>query len=150
VGGERFAVESCFVRAVLPSAERRDIPGQPAHQAGLGFLSPDRASPIFDLASMLGSGLPAGSSPCEWILALGRDQVEIGLLSEGEPRWRREAALAPIPWRLPHRDVEMLLGMTYDGVLVVKGAALLDDARFRIVAGRPEIDAAAGLEGGAA
>lgn len=142
-GGERFAIESCWVRAVGRSPEPGAVPGREAAAVGVALFE-GGVAPVFDLAALLAGGRsqrpPRRSS--RRMLAVGRREPELGLLCDAEPVWRRERDLRALPWRLEDSDRELVRGVTGDGVIVIDGEALLTDARFRLA--EPTVSAPGG------
>lgn len=131
LGRERFAIESRFVREIVRLSEITPVPGAPEALAGVTNLRGEILG-VFDLAKLF--GLPAGApGDLARLLVLGRDRTELGVLADAicegaalRADELRDAQTAAIDDAVPLR------GVTRDGLQVLDGESLLQDARLFI------------------
>jgi chemotaxis signal transduction protein len=128
VGGEAYAIEPRFVVDVV-EATPISVPTAPPHLAG-AIVADGRLVPVFHLGATL-HGAPTTDDGRHVLLLGSEGDAEIGVLSRGEPRWRRERDLTRPPWPLADRDAALILGVAADGLVVLRGDALLADDRLR-------------------
>lgn len=131
LGRERYAIESHFVREIVRMAEITPVPGAPDVLSGVTNLRGEILA-VFDLARLF--GLPAAaSSEQARLLVLGRDHSELGILTDEVCQGSAvhvaelgDAQAAAIDGSVPLR------GVTRDGLQVLDGGCLLQDARLFI------------------
>jgi purine-binding chemotaxis protein CheW len=132
LAGERYAIESRFVREVARLTRFTPVPGTPAFVLGVTNLRGEILA-LFDLRHLLGI-VTEGVTDLGRIVVLGEHRREFGLLADaasdilyvpGTSLAQTEAS-----WGRAY-----LRGVTPDGVVVLSGAALLNDPRLTIDAG---------------
>ena len=132
LGGERYGIESRFVREVARLTRFTPVPGTPAFVLGVTNLRGEILA-LFDLRHLLGI-VTEGITDLGRIVVLGEHRREFGLLADaasdilyvpGTSLAQTEAS-----WGRAY-----LRGVTPDGVVVLSGAALLNDPRLTIDAG---------------
>jgi purine-binding chemotaxis protein CheW len=132
LAGERYAIESCFVREVVRLTRFTPVPGTPEFVLGITNLRGEILA-LFDLRQLLGV-VTTGVSDLGRIVVLGKQRREFGLLADAA----REILHVPgasleqpeTAWGRTY-----LRGVTPDGVIVLSGEALLDDPQLTIDAG---------------
>jgi purine-binding chemotaxis protein CheW len=128
LAGQRYGLETRFVREVARLTRFTPVPGTPAFVMGVTNLRGEILA-LFDLRHLL--GVPVGVTDLARIVVLGDRRREFGLLADAasEILYVPGASLA---------QTEMAWGRTYvqgvspDGVVVLSGDALLNDPRLTI------------------
>lgn len=131
LGGEHYAIESRFVSEVLRAPEITDVPGTPALLCGVTNLRGEIMA-VMDIGQLLGA--PHQDEQCPWVLVLGQDRPELGIVVQTvtEVAGMRTDALLP-PARASHEiNREWIRGVTADAVVVLDGRQLLEDQRLHI------------------
>jgi purine-binding chemotaxis protein CheW len=137
LAGERYGIESRFVREVARLTRFTPVPGTPAFVLGVTNLRGEILA-LFDLRQLLGI-VPEGVTDLGRIVVLGEHRREFGLLADAasEVLSVRGASLS---------QPETAWGRTYvrgvspDGLIVLSGQALLGDPQLII---DPGLDARA-------
>ena len=129
---ERFALETCFVRAIGGKPDITPIPGEANFLLGVTTFR-GVIYVIFDLRSLL-DGSSGVSTELSRVLFLGRDEIEFGILADEvhETTTVSVDAMGARPWRADDQIPNKKSGLTSDGLNVLDGAALLNDERFFI------------------
>jgi len=130
--GERYAIETRFVRRIGRLAHYTPVPGAPGPLLGV-FNSGGEILPLFDLASLFGaSGGESSGSPR--LIVLGEEHEELGLLVDGAD----EILVIRLEQILPPSSVSdaesrsLIRGVTEDALIVIDGEQLLADQRLMI------------------
>ena len=129
LAGERYGIESRFVREVARLTRFTPVPGTPAFVLGVTNLRGEILA-LFDLRHLLGV-VTEGVTDLGRIVVLGEHRREFGLLADAasEILWVPGASLA---------QPETAWGRTYvrgvspDGVIVLSGEALLRDPQLTL------------------
>ena len=133
LAGERYGIESRFVREVARLTRFTPVPGTPAFVLGVTNLRGEILA-LFDLRNLLGV-VTEGVTDLGRIVVLGERRCEFGLLADAasEILWVPGASLAQpeTAWGRAY-----LRGVSPDGVIVLSGEALLSDPRLTIDAGQ--------------
>ena len=132
LAGERYAIESRFVREVARLTRFTPVPGTPDFVLGITNLRGEILA-LFDLRHLLGI-VTEGVTDLGRIVVLGEHRREFGLLADAasEILYLSGASLAQTatPWARAY-----LRGVGPDGLVVLSGVALLNDPRLTIDAG---------------
>jgi purine-binding chemotaxis protein CheW len=129
LAGERYGIESRFVREVVRLTRFTPVPGTPPFVLGVTSLRGEILA-LFDLRHLLGA-VAEGVTDLGRIVVIGESRREFGLLADfaseilyvpGTSLAQPEAA-----WGRTY-----LQGVTPDGVIVLSGEALLNDPRLTI------------------
>ena len=132
LAGERYAIESRFVREVARLTRFTPVPGTPDFVLGVTNLRGEILA-LFDLRHLLGI-VTEGVTDLGRIVVLGEHRREFGLLADAasEILYVAGASLAQTEtaWGRAY-----LQGVTQDGVIVLSGEALLRDPRLTLDAG---------------
>lgn len=135
---ERYAVETRFVSEVTRLVDCTRVPGTPDFLLGVTNLRGDILS-VVDLRKLF--GLPTRElSEDARVVVLGGERPEFGVLAEAAHEvvtLRRDELLEP-PASVADVGRESLRGVTRDALIVLDGAALLQDARLFIDEGNDE------------
>lgn len=131
LAGERYAIESKFVREVLRSPTLTPVPGAPPLLFGVTNLRGEILA-IMDLGHALGS--PSNQATPAWVIVLGGTSAEMGLVSDAVlevATIRTDSVLAPAR---ASREIQRnwIRGVTSEAVIVLEGQALLDDPLLHI------------------
>jgi purine-binding chemotaxis protein CheW len=126
LGGQKVAIESRYIFAVIAAAEPTPVPGGPEILAGIVNFR-GRILPVFRLERALGAGM--ATPGCTLIVGEHRPEFaffahaveEISSLSQDE--------LHKAPWQNTG-DVSVALGVSAAALNVLDGRALLSDPRF--------------------
>jgi purine-binding chemotaxis protein CheW len=137
LAGERYGIESCFVREVARLTRFTPVPGTPAFVLGVTNLRGEILA-LFDLRQLLGI-VTEGVTDLGRIVVLGEHRREFGLLADAA------SEILSVP-AASLASPETAWGRTYvrgvspDGVIVLSGQALLGDPQLNI---DPGVDARA-------
>jgi len=130
--GERFAMETHFVREVITVKEITPLPFSQEHVAGVTNLRGEvlavmDLSHLFELSS-------EGRDRQSTVIVLGKDRVEFGFLVDqtDEVTTLRISEILEPPASLAGTTREDLRGVTKDALLIVDGDALMADERLYI------------------
>jgi purine-binding chemotaxis protein CheW len=129
LAGERYGIESRFVREVVRLTRFTAVPATPSFVLGVTSLRGEILA-LFDLRQLLGV-VTAGVSDLGRIVVLGRQRREFGLLAD----LAREILHVPAVGLLQPETSwggRYVRGVTADGVIVLSGEALLDDPLLTI------------------
>jgi purine-binding chemotaxis protein CheW len=132
VDDERYAVETGHVRRVVRREGITPIPGAPEALAGVVNLRGEVLA-VFDLRALV--GLPRREvTATTHVVVLGADRDELGLVADAavEVRHLRLDAIHAPPGSVEGPARQLLRGVTADALIVLDGAALLDDPRLFI------------------
>lgn len=130
LSGETYAIETRAVREVARFADFTPVPGTPPLLLGLTNLRGE-VLPVFDLRDLVGIA-PKGLTDLSRLLVLGDEREELGILADEAHEVRMlglHEVLDP-PDALGAIGRDLLLGVTRDAVIVLDGAALLQDVRL--------------------
>jgi len=127
VDGDRYAVETAFVREVLPIPEITPLPGRARVLVGVTSLRGEIV-PVAALGRLFGgagSPLPAAS----YLVILGQARTEVGILATeiGEVY-----TVDPSELSSAGRERALTRGVTRDGLVVLEGGALLSEPRLSV------------------
>jgi len=116
---EAYALPTDHVQGVGRLRELVPLPDAPAAVAGAALWR-GALLPVLDLRRLLGSE-PAGLGDSAWLIVLGVDGAELGLLTQTP---RRIARVQP-PADAGQRAGDLVLGVTADAVQLLNARALL-------------------------
>jgi chemotaxis signal transduction protein len=130
-GGERFALETQFIRATVKLPKLSPVPFGPPALLGLCAFRGQLLS-VWDPADLL-TGQPAKVAP-EWLLVLGASRVELGLavqdVSFVQQTPREEVAPVPDALQVAAR-AHLFRGLIAgESILVLSGEAVLAEPRL--------------------
>jgi purine-binding chemotaxis protein CheW len=129
LAGERYGIESRFVREVARLTRFTPVPGTPAFVLGVTNLRGEILA-LFDLRTLLGV-VTEGVTDLGKIVVLGEHRREFGLLADFASEILRVPAAS-----LAQTDAAggraYVRGVSPDGVIVLSGEALLGDPRLTI------------------
>ena len=128
LAGERYGIESRFVREVARLTRFTAVPGTPPFVVGVTNLRGEILA-LFDLRHLL--GLPVGVTDLARIVVLGERRREFGLLADSasEILYVPGTSLAQTEMAWGRAYVR---GVSLDGVIVLSGEALLGDPRLTL------------------
>lgn len=128
LAGERYGIESRFVREVTRLTRFTAVPGTPPFVVGVTNLRGEILA-LFDLRHLL--GLTVGVTDLARIVVLGERRREFGLLADSasEILYVPGTSLAQTEMAWGRAYVQ---GVSPDGVIVLSGEALLSDPRLTI------------------
>ena len=131
LAGERYAIESRLVLEVMKSPAITDVPGTPPLLCGVTNLRGEILA-VMDLGQLLGS--PHGVKECPWVLVLGTDRPDLGIVAEhvNEVTAIRTDAVLPLARASPEISRNWIRGVTADGIIVLEGQTVLQDSRLNI------------------
>jgi purine-binding chemotaxis protein CheW len=129
LAGERYGIESRFVREVARLTRFTPVPGTPAFVLGVTNLRGEILA-LFDLRQLLGVVTEGVTDPGR-IVVLGEHRREFGLLADAgsEVLLLPAASIAPTEAAWGRAYVR---GVSPDGVIVLSGEALLGDPRLTL------------------
>jgi purine-binding chemotaxis protein CheW len=132
LANERYAIETHHVREVVRFNEFTPVPGAPDFLVGVFNLRGDILA-VFDLRPFFGVARQAVTDLSR-LLVLGGERAEFGVLADAahEVRAVRTDEVLEPPGSVVGVGREYLRGVTRDALLVLDGAALLQDARLFI------------------
>lgn len=133
LAGERYGIETRFVREVARLVRFTPVPGTPGFVLGVTNLRGEILA-LFDLRQLLGVDSP-GVTDLGRIVVLGDQRREFGLLADAasEILYVPGAALAQSETVWARAYVR---GVSPDGVIVLSGEALLIDPQLTLDAGQ--------------
>jgi purine-binding chemotaxis protein CheW len=133
LAGERYGIESRFVREVARLTRFTPVPGTPAFVLGITNLRGEILA-LFDLRQLLGV-VAEGVTDLGRIVVLGENRREFGLLADAasEILYVPGASLAQTETAWGRAYVR---GVSPDGVIVLSGEALLSDPQLTIDPGQ--------------
>ena len=132
LGGERYGIESRFVREVARLTRFTPVPGTPPFVLGVTNLRGEILA-LFDLRHLLGIAVQ-GVTDLGRIVVMGEHRREFGLLADAA------SEILSVPGASLAQP-ETAWGRTYvrgvsrDGVIVLSGEALLNDPQLTIEPG---------------
>jgi purine-binding chemotaxis protein CheW len=133
LAGERYGVESRFVREVARLTRFTPVPGTPAFVLGVTNLRGEILA-LFDLRQLLGV-VSEGVTDLGRIVVLGENRREFGLLADSASEIlfvpSTSLAQAETGWGRAY-----VRGLSPGGVIVLSGEALLSDPRLTIDSGQ--------------
>lgn len=136
LAGEQYAIESRFVSEVLRSSSLTDVPWTPDFLGGVINLRGEILA-VMTLAGLL-SATPSISTAAsdleQWVLVLGADMPEFGIVVEDvhEVTWVRTDAVLPPARAAREIRREWIRGVTENAVVILDGRAVLNDEQFHI------------------
>jgi purine-binding chemotaxis protein CheW len=136
LGGERYAIETRYVREIIRMAQVTPMPGVPDHFIGLMNLRGE-ILPLVDLCRFFGIGRTA-LADAPWAIVLGDDGADLGApVAAMQDTLELPVAglLKPID-TAPNQPADCRLGITENALIVIDGAALLADRRLFITPDR--------------
>jgi purine-binding chemotaxis protein CheW len=132
LGEERYALETSYVREILRLKKVTPLPGTPEFLSGITNLRGQIVA-VLDLRGVFGIANPA-STELSRVIVLGEERIEFGVLADSV----HEVILLPldqvreVPGSVAGIGREYLRGVTADALIVLDGAALLNDPRLTI------------------
>jgi purine-binding chemotaxis protein CheW len=133
LAGERYGIESRFVREVARLTRFTPVPGTPAFVLGVTNLRGEILA-LFDLRPLLGV-VAEGVTDLGKIVVLGENRREFGLLADAAS----EILCVPVA-SLAQTEVgwgrAYVRGVSPNGVIVLSGEALLSDPQLTVDPGR--------------
>jgi len=129
VGGEKYGIGTSFVREAVNGAGVTRVPGAPPYFSGIANVRGEIIA-VLDLPAFF--GVSAAEEVRPGLLVLGQEHTELSIacreVSEVErvPRSR----LLPPPRACGHGGRRHIVGVTDEALIVIDGAALLDDERL--------------------
>jgi purine-binding chemotaxis protein CheW len=127
LGHEHYAIESVFVREVLPLKELTGVPCTPAFVSGI-INAHGRILAVIDLKTFF--ELPeSGLSDLNKVMILQQGELEFGILADrivGANRLPFAQIQPPLP-TMSGRRAGFLRGVTHERLVVLDGAKLLSD-----------------------
>jgi purine-binding chemotaxis protein CheW len=132
---EHYAVESAYVREVIPLREFTPIPGTPAFILGIIAVH-GRIVSLMDLRRCLGLP-PTGIINGSRAILLADDTMEFAILADRVMGLRslRGDSLQPSVTTITGAGAEYLLGVAADGLIVFDGRKILADSRLVVRSG---------------
>jgi purine-binding chemotaxis protein CheW len=133
LSGEQYAIETRYVREIVPLADFTPVPRSPNSLFGVVNLRGEVLA-VFDLRPLLGLG-QGSISDLFRVIVLGRERAEFGVLADAVDDVRMlPADLFDLPGSDDqHRYVR---GVTTEALAVLDGELVLNDTRFYIDDGR--------------
>jgi len=128
-GEQDYALESHFVLEVLRAPEQLvPLPGAPEPLRGLTLLRGE-VLVVVELAPLFGRPASPTQGP---VLVVGTSRPELGLRADSveEVLLVSRDTLLPAPVALAARERALVSGISRDGIIVLEGAALLEDGRL--------------------
>jgi purine-binding chemotaxis protein CheW len=129
LAGERYGIESRFVREVARLTRFTPVPGTPAFVLGVTSLRGEILA-LFDLRQLLGV-VAVGVTDLGRIVVLGEHRREFGLLADSASEIlcvpSAELAQSETAWGRSY-----VRGVSPAGVIVLSGEALLTDPKLTI------------------
>jgi purine-binding chemotaxis protein CheW len=129
LAGDRYAVESRFVREVVRLTRFTTVPGLPGFVLGITSLRGDILA-LFDIRQLLGI-VAEGVTDLGRIVVLGEHRREFGILADAASEMLHVPAASLVQtgtsWARAY-----LQGVTPDGIVVLSGDALLSDPRLTL------------------
>lgn len=133
LAGERYGIESHFVREVSRLSRFTPVPGTPPFVLGVTSLRGEILA-LFDLRQMLGV-VAVGVTDLGRIVVLGENRREFGLLADSASEIvsvpAAGIAKTDAAWARAY-----VRGVSTDGLIVLSGEALLGDPQLTIDLGR--------------
>ena len=126
VMGQRFALETCYVKEVARVRDLTPVPTAPAHLEGICNVR-GAIMPAFDLRKLIGI-TPAGLADRAYMIVVGDSAAEFAVLADSvddvvrQPLESMFDGAAPATTGAPY-----VRGITADAVVVFDGAALLSE-----------------------
>jgi purine-binding chemotaxis protein CheW len=127
-----YAIELGYVQKIVPLIELTPLPGAPDFFVGVINLRGE-VLPIVDLHGLCGMAR-SGWTDQSWVIVLGGERYEFALLADKVHEMMTLRTDQMLDWQGPATGIgrQVLRGMTQDGVIVLDGAALLQDDRLVI------------------
>jgi purine-binding chemotaxis protein CheW len=139
LAGERYAIEAPHVREVIRLIELTPLPGAPDFFAGVTNLR-GHILAVIDLGKFFGLA-DKGLTDLTRVIVLGAERAEFGILADAAPevtRLRADQVLEALG-SVAGKDALALRGVTAEALLLLDGAALLQDPRLFIDQGEGEV-----------
>ena len=134
LAGERYAIETRYIREIVPLADFTPVPRGPSFLFGVVNVRGDILA-VFDLRALL--GLTQGTiSDSFRVIVLGTERAEFGVLADAvhEVTTFPAAAVLDPPGTDDRR--RYVRGVTAEALAVLDGRLVLNDTRFAIDDGR--------------
>lgn len=130
LGRERYAIETRFVREVARLSEFTPVPSAPEFILGIVNLRGEVLA-VVDLRKFLGID-SGGVTDLSRVVVLGTEEAELGILADSVDAVERlpPARILEPPVSVAGIAREYLRGVTSDALIVLSGAALLEDERL--------------------
>jgi purine-binding chemotaxis protein CheW len=137
LAGERYAIETCYVRRVAWPGPLTPVPGAPDFLAGIVNLGGEVLD-VVDLRSVFGlGGRGPGTAETSPVIVLGGSRDEFGILADAVDEvatLRTDDVLEPVGSVLG-LDRQHLRGVTAKALIILDGAGLIRDDRLVIEQG---------------
>lgn len=124
VMGQRFALETCYVKEVARVRDLTPVPTAPAYLEGICNVR-GAIMPAFDLRKLMGAA-PPGLADRAYMIVVGGSAAEFAILADSVDEVVRlplDSMFAEHPASIP----PYVRGITPDALLVFEGAALLSE-----------------------
>jgi purine-binding chemotaxis protein CheW len=134
LSGERYAIETRYIREIVPLADFTPVPRSPSFLFGVVNLRGEVLA-VFDLRPLLGLG-QGSISDLFRVIVLGRERAEFGVLADAvhEVTTFPTAALFDLPGTDDRQ--RYVRGVTTEALVVLDGQLVLNDTQFSIDDGR--------------
>jgi purine-binding chemotaxis protein CheW len=129
VGGERFVVETTYVREIVRLVDFTPVPGAPDFVVGVSNYR-GQILCVVSLRSILGA--PSSLTDLSRIVVMGLETAEFGILADRTEAISvlRASEVLPLSESVTGTGRGYLLGVTREAVLVLDGRQLLHDSRL--------------------
>ncbi|MBK9259407.1 MAG: chemotaxis protein CheW [Polyangiaceae bacterium] len=131
LSGERYAIGVSYVCETIRSTGLTPVPGTPAWFLGVENIRGDIVA-VVDLERLFGAGSPADHRDAGLLIVLGQTHGEFALRCDElvTVTVLPNARVLSTPRLSLSGERRHIVGMTADGILVIDGAALLEDERL--------------------
>jgi purine-binding chemotaxis protein CheW len=132
LGRERYAIEARYVVEIARLVDIAVVPGSPSQLVGVTNLR-GNILPVFDVGKLIGVTRP-GLTDQARLVVLGRDDPDFAIAVDlvGDFRLLAGAEVLATPESMRGPAGPILRGVTTEALLVLDGAALLEDPRLFI------------------
>jgi purine-binding chemotaxis protein CheW len=130
---ERYAMETCFVRRITRAAKFSRISGLPAYFMGVMNLHGEIV-PLVSLSTLIGIA-PSAQTELSRTIILGRSRVEFGIAVDDVAEILDVSIDLIAPLTGERSEQTFIRGTLLNGVVVLDGAALFEDARLIVSEG---------------
>jgi purine-binding chemotaxis protein CheW len=130
---EHYAIETCFVRSITRAAKVSRISGLPAYFMGVMNLYGEIV-PLVSLSTLIGIA-PGAQTELSRTIILGRSRVEFGIAVDDVAEILDVSIDLIAPLTGERSEQTFIRGTLLNGVVVLDGAALFEDARLIVSEG---------------
>jgi len=127
---EVYGLETSFIQEVLPLRELTAIPGTPEVIMGVINVR-GKIFPVIDLKKLF--NLPkTGITEFNKVILIDHQSIRFGLVTDAisGTAFIPIASLQPAPYTLTGIGTEFILGITLDGLIVIKGESLINSQQI--------------------